>query len=92
MHYAPIFLTLGDQPTRAMPEFLRSPVNIHDTIEEMILRTDEFFFLISPYLYYVPASISQAFKKSNERNIPVTVVYKKGLVSHGKEVDYVHGA
>lgn len=70
-----------------MPEFLKSPVTIHDKIEELILGAAEYVHLISPYLYYIPASINQALKKANGKNIKVTVIYKKGLVSHGKEVE-----
>ena len=66
---------------------LITDARISGKIEDLISGSGEFVCLICPYLYHLPALMIKDLKKADERGVRVVLIYKKGLVVQGKEIE-----
>jgi hypothetical protein len=69
-----------------MAEFLKS-IDIEDRVEKLITDASEFVYLITPYLYHIPPLILKAITEADSKGVKTTIIYKKGLVMSGKQVE-----
>jgi|GEM_PF-4547946 len=69
-----------------MPELLTND-SISDKIEQMIAEAKEYIYLISPYLYHIPKTALNHLINANNRGVRVVLIFKKGLVVQGKEIE-----
>lgn len=68
-----------------MPEFLTTR-NVTSWIETIISESRDILFLISPYLSFVPASITTRIQAALERNVRVVLIFRQIEVIHPNEM------
>jgi hypothetical protein len=61
--------------------------SITEQIEKLIAESDEFVYLISPYIYDVPKPILDRIREAGSRGVKITIIYSKGLAMNGREIE-----